>query len=233
MSSIFKAPGDPGRSGAKLVLLLAYVTSVMAVMRAVDFFLLMRWPRLWKAYLRTWKTAYEKSPFTESDFGRVVAARQGNRSRTELTYGETPVVTARALLRAVGVTRESAFLDLGMGRGRVLIAALTLGARARGVDLVRSHVETTRAALESVGAQVAQQDAAKTSLEGASHIFLAWTCFSERSRKEVTQHLESAAPGTVVVCLDYPIESQAFEPLKKRTVFCSWGRANAFVSRRR
>jgi hypothetical protein len=213
--------------------LLLYISAVMAAMRALDLALLLRWPKLLTAYLATWKSAYQKSPFAESSFEKVHAARRRGRSQVEFTYGETPVVTGRSIWRRLGVGPQSVVVDLGAGRGRVLIAARTLGAKATGYDLLEAHVDMTRAPLEKVGIEVVCEDAAKVELGDVTHVFLAWTCFTERSRRQVTEHLATLPSGASVVTLDYAIDSDAFETTDERKVWCSWGRATAFTHTRR
>ena len=218
--------------GLSLFLLLVYISIVMALMRLIDFVILLPHLKLLRVYVRTWRGAYTQSPFTENNFEKVQQARAKGRSLGEFTYGETPVVSARKALRLYGVSDASCVYDVGAGRGRVLIAARLLGAQAMGCDLLAAHVRSAGPALAEIGAELVHKDALEVSFEGVTHVFAAWTCFTQASRKRTAKHFESVAPGTRLLLLDNPLESEAFKKIGERKIWCSWGRATLFVYER-
>jgi SAM-dependent methyltransferase len=206
-----------------------YAACTGVLLRVADLCVLAPRPRLLRAYLRLWRARVEESPFPMRTFEKVQDARRRGVSVRELVYGETPVWTARRLLGAAGVTRDSVVLDLGAGRGRALLGARSLGARARGVDVLDSHVERANAALDGTGARVERADAAHARLDDATHVYLTWTCLSPATRARVVQHLRGCAPGTRVVTLSEPIEDEAFVVERALVGWFTWGLERAYV----
>jgi SAM-dependent methyltransferase len=232
------ARNDPFRTlpepehGPLLPVLVSYLFSLSGVMRIVDTAVLAWRPRLFRAYLATWGTAFSRTPWADGSFDKIQDARRGRKSVIELTYGETPVASAIRLLRAAGVTRTSRVLDLGCGRGRVLLAARYLGAEARGVDLLESHVRLVREPLSRVGASVTTGDAETHDFGDATHVYLAWTCFSEKTRGRIAERLSELQPGTRVITLNHGIEHEGFTLVARAHPLCSWGRTPAYVYER-
>lgn len=218
--------------GPLLPLVLAGLFSLGAVLRWLDLLRLLPRPRLLFAYLRLWATAFVHSPWSDGSFDKRRDARRFHKSMLELTYGETPVVTAVRALRAAGVDASSRVLDLGCGRGRVLLAARLLGARAEGLDMLESHVDAAREPLAAIGADVRVGLAEESRLEGVTHVYVAWTCFSTETRARVVAHLRTAPPGLRVVVLNHRVDDDAFALVASLTLLCSWGRVPAYVYER-
>ena len=108
----------------KLVVLL-WSMLVGLLTRVTDALLLLARPRLLKPYGGLWLAERLRSPYRARRSFEVVRALQttGQRFR-ELIYGETPLMTALWMFRAAGLGRGSRLVDLGAGRGRVLIAEI-------------------------------------------------------------------------------------------------------------
>lgn len=218
--------------GPLVPLVVGALFSLASVLRVVDALYLLRRPALLRVYLRTWRKAFEHTPWTDGSFDQLHDARRRHKSRIELTYGETPVVSAVQVLRAAGVGPGSRVLDLGCGRGRVLLAARYLGAEAVGVELVESHVALTRPLLAAIGADVRAGDAEEPPLEGVTHVFAAWTCFSAGTRARIERALEKAPAGLRVIALNHPVVSKNFALVRKITLTCSWGRVPTTIHER-
>lgn len=232
MSEPFSGRSDVTRPLRDLLTLAAMI-ALGAVSRVLDVVVLLRTPRLIGPYLSIVRAAWVRSPFREGGFQRTHLARKAKQSAGELVYGETPVFTARALFKRGGVGQTSTVLDLGAGRGRVLLAARSLGASAHGIELLPEHIAPVIDAMESAGATLVEGDAAFADLSAATHIFLTWTCLSETSRARVLANLERARPGTIVFTVTFPIEHSAFEPVASVRPFFSWGRADLHIARRK
>lgn len=232
MSELYKKLPDE-EFGLRLSLLVVGAAIGSAVLRALDFALLATRPRLFGAYARLWARGLWRTPYSVPAFAKVHAARRSGKSASELTYGETPVVTAWRLFRRAGVGPGSFVIDLGAGRGRVLFAARLLGARARGVELLPAHVDAARFELERIGAEMALGDVAEERLVDASCVFVAWTCFSEATRARVAMRLRELREGARVLVLNWPLEQPGFELLWRGRVLCSWGRAPVYLYERR
>ena len=209
------------------------VALVGAVLRLLDVVTLaVLRPSLLPAYGRLVLGRVAESPFPLHTYEKVQAARERRVSLRELVYGETSLWFAVRLLRRAGADRQSRVLDLGAGRGRVLLAARAVGAEARGCDLVESHVAHARRALAGTGAVVEQGDALCADVAWATHIYVAWTCLSDATRTELTAHLASCAPGTRVLTLTTPIENDAFSVDRRGLGLFAWGREEVWLHTR-
>jgi len=223
---------DEGHSPRAVLRALLWL-ALMQGLRVVDTLSLLTAPRVLRAHLRAGARGMFNSPHLTDGFARVEAARRAQLSKVELTYGETPIVTARAVLRRAGVDARARVVDLGCGRGRVLLAARALGAEARGIDLLPAHTEIIRAPYADAGIVVEDGDATRASLGDATHVFVTWTCMSEHTRDRLTENLKTLAPGTRVLTVTHPVDDDAFPVVDEVRAVFSWGIATIFVHARR
>lgn len=214
---------------APVLLFLAFLSLLL---RLLDAFVLLLRPRLLRAYIGLQRAQWRKTPYASRSFGDRHDARSHHKSQTEITYGETPIITALYLLWRAGCGQRANLLDLGAGRGRVLVAARYLRASCKGVELLASHVEQVQGILESIQAPLVHGDAAMERLSEATHIFMAWTCFSERTRQQLASNLESVPAGTRIIALNWSIDRPGFRIVTKGRVLCSWGVTPYFILER-
>jgi SAM-dependent methyltransferase len=214
---------------APVLLFLALLSSCL---RLLDGLVLSLRPRLLLAYLGLQRAQWRKTPYAARTFADRHDARAHHKSQAEITYGETPIVTAMYLLWRAGCNRKSSVLDLGAGRGRVLLAARYLRASCRGVELLASHVAQVQSILASIGGVLEHGDAANADMREATHIFLAWTCFSERTRQELSQRLLLLPDGARVIALNWGVEHPGFRAVTRGQVLCSWGVTPYFILER-
>jgi hypothetical protein len=142
-----------------------------------------------------------------------------------LVYGETPFATARALFKACGVGAGDLVVDLGAGRGLVVLAAASLGANAVGVEL-----DPARAALSAGSVHVG--DARAAPLHNVACAVCTWTCWPDATRAELLETLAGLPQGARVWVTTWPIEDPRFEPMWSRQVPFSWGVATVLAYRR-
>ncbi|MBI2376846.1 MAG: class I SAM-dependent methyltransferase [Deltaproteobacteria bacterium] len=177
------------------------------VFRGTDLFLLSFRPRLLPAYLAIWRAEWSDSPYVRARSAatqRRVA--EAETDPDDLTYGETPLVTALWVLRKLGVGRGRAFVDLGAGRGRVVLAARWLGADAAGVELAEEHVRAVKPSLERAGARLSVGDATKVGWTQPTDVYVNWTAFAPATRARVLDRLVELPLGSMVACPTFPIE---------------------------
>jgi hypothetical protein len=200
-----------------------------AVFRLVDGLALLGQPRLWRAWWVGWRA--RPSPY-RADFAVALDAQARGLGVGDLVYGEAFVVVARAILRAHGVDRGSVVVDLGCGRGAVLVAARSLGAAAHGVEIARPHVDAVATVLRDAGATVVVDDARTVDLAGATHVWLSWATWSPQARARVTAALRALPDGAVVVGVVHGVDDDGFVVVARARAPFSWGVADVVVARR-
>jgi hypothetical protein len=194
------------------------------VIRFTDVLLLLWRPRLLRPYLAIWWAELRHTPYKARRSFEVVRALKtsGQRFR-ELIYGETPLVTALSVFHRAGVGRGSRLVDLGAGRGRVLLAARWLGAEARGVELIADHVKRVEGSLQRAGITLTVGDMLQEELGDATHIFTNWLALSPETKARLIERLRTCRPGTRIITVTRPVEAQGFVPLSKHWRLFTWG----------
>jgi hypothetical protein len=197
------------------------------VLRARDLMVAGRDPAVRRAYLSLWRAERSVPPQAPS-FEAIRAARAVGVPAEALVWGETPLSLAASLLARAGVGPASTVIDLGAGRGMVLLAARLLGAQARGVELDPRRVGPAREALERAGAELAVGDALEAPLAGATHLWLSWTCMPEPTRGALVHRLRALPPGVRVVSTTWH-PGPGFATLYQGTARFAWGSGDVFV----
>jgi hypothetical protein len=194
------------------------------VIRLTDVLLLLWRPRLLRPYLAIWWAEIRHTPYKARRSFEVVRALKtsGQRFR-ELIYGETPLSTALTVFRRAGVGRGSRLVDLGAGRGRVLIAARWLGAEARGVELIADHVTRVEKSLQRAGITLTVGDMLQEELGDATHLFTNWLALSPETKARLIERLRTCKPGTRIITVTRPIEAKDFVPLSRHWRLFTWG----------
>ena len=205
-----------------------------AALGAVDALFLWFAPRTRRARDAIREADARDDPFRRpTGFRTTLARAQTGQVLRELTYGATPVFMATYALWRAGLSRRGSLLDVGAGRGMVLLAARLRGAEARGIELVESHVAAVRDVLRGVGAHIEVGDAEGEDLFGVTHVFCAWTAFSDTTRRRLTRDWRRAAPGTRIVVFTHPLVDDAFVFDRGFLVAVPWGFDEALVYVRR
>jgi hypothetical protein len=212
---------------------LVVLASLRVIGRTCDAVVVLRTPAL----RRLWWHGLVRPPSPwRTGFDAIMAARSTGVPVDDLVYGEAFVVAARALLASLGVGPGSVVVDLGCGRGGVLVAAASLGAVARGVEVLPAHFDAIAAAADTAGVTIERSDArtvAEHLLTDADVVWLSWVTWSTATRAAVTARLRLLRPGALVVGITHGVEDDAFEVVSRRRLWCTWGRADVVVCRRR
>ncbi|HVG57343.1 MAG TPA: class I SAM-dependent methyltransferase [Hyalangium sp.] len=192
--------------------------------RITDVLLLLWRPRLLWPYLGIWWAEIVHTPYRARRTFEVVRALKATGQRfRELIYGETPLMTALYLFKRAGVGRESRFVDLGAGRGRVLIAARWLGAEARGVELIGDHVTRVAPKLQAAGITLAVGDMTLADLGDATHLFTNWLALTPETKSKLVERFRTCRPGTRILTVTRPIEAEDFVRLSQHWALFTWG----------
>ncbi|QAT82445.1 putative methyltransferase [Corallococcus coralloides] len=194
------------------------------VLRGTDLLLLLFRPRLLKPYMGLWWQRILWTPYRwRRTFEMTRALQTTGQSFRELMYGETPLVTALWFLKRAGVGRSSRVVDLGAGRGRVLLAARWWGARAHGVELIADHVTRVAPWLGPAGVTFTVGDMTREPLGDATHIFCNWVAFSPETKARLVAHLRTCAPGTRIITVTRPIQAEGFSGHVCHWMLFTWG----------
>ncbi|MBN1209248.1 MAG: class I SAM-dependent methyltransferase [Myxococcaceae bacterium] len=192
--------------------------------RLTDLLLLLWRPRLLVPYLGIWWAEILHTPYRARRTFEVVRALKttGQRFR-ELIYGETPLMTALWFFKRAGLGRGSRLVDLGAGRGRVLIAARWLGAEAHGVELIADHVTRVAPRLQAAGITLTVGDMTREELGDATHLFTNWLALTPETKARLIERFRTCRPGTRIITVTRPIEAKGFVPLSKHWMLFTWG----------
>jgi hypothetical protein len=202
---------------------------VQPALRARDRVVVRAFPfEIANAWRTLWRLDRDLPPHTPS-FEAVRRGQGTGLSAEALTWGETPLATAIKLLKDAGVTSSSTVVDLGAGRGMVLLAARALGARARGVELDARRVGPAQGALQAVGAELVVGDAREANVDDATHVWLSWTCMPAELREELASKLDR--PGLVVIAMTWELPP-AFAVVQRARAWFPWGPTDVVIAQR-
>lgn len=136
-------------------------------------------------------------------------------------YGETPLMTLRAIADRCRLTSQDYGIDLGCGRGRSThFLAQYTGCQMHGIDwcpelLPPSHQRVTFAC----------EDICSADLTKATFIYLYGTCLEDQQIELLTQKLLSSKAK--IVTISYAIEG--LRCTDQFTVSFPWGKTEAYV----
>lgn len=157
---------------------------------------------------------------------------------TDLTvYGETPWTTLERVCRALELTAEETFVELGAGTGRnLLFVCYRFQARAVGYELIPRFVEKftwLRQRLQlTQRVEMHAQNWFDAELDGQV-LFLVGSCYSDAHLERANQKLAGLAPGTRVASVSYPLDTVCFEGLGSFRAPFSWGMGTVYLQIRR
>ncbi|QSQ11999.1 class I SAM-dependent methyltransferase [Myxococcus landrumensis] len=203
------------------------------ITRLGDLLVLVLRPRLVPPYLSLWLREALASPYrARRSFDVVRVLHASGQHFRELIYGETPIHTAVWLFKKSGLTSASRLVDLGAGRGRVLLAARWLGAQALGIELLERHVTLASGLVNRAGAELRQGDATQADLGDATHVFINWTALSPETRERIVERLRTCRPGTRVLTVTRPVEGPGFTLLSQHSLLFTWGVERVWIHER-
>jgi len=155
-----------------------------------------------------------------------VAHREGAASgvsQEDLTYGETPLLTAYELLRELGAGSTDTVVDLGCGRGQVVnLAALAFGCQGLGLEVLPTLAERGRRVARRLGLATEFRCADfRQELPPGTLYFLQPTTLEDASWQKLCEQLQAAPPGARAVSLSLPLPG--WQQLSKTQRAYSWG----------
>ena len=124
-------------------------------------------------------------------------------------------------------------MDLGAGRGGVLLAAKLRGMESVGYDLNPAHIVLSENVLKPLDIHLKFGDARQVNIEDSDLVYLAWTTWAKQTRKDIESNLMAISPGSKVITLSWPLQSDGFEEIRRGVALFSWGLANYFIFERK
>jgi SAM-dependent methyltransferase len=214
----------------EIVLVRVLNLPVVFFARVVDVALLAWRPRLLRAYFGLWLRELFHSPYQwPRSFDSALRLKATGQRRRELLFGEAPAFSVAWLLWRAGLRRGGSFLDVGAGRGRPLLGAAMLGARARGLELLEAHVRVAGPVLARAGVELVVADALTAELGTPSHVLLNWCAFTPATRARLTERLALLPPGTLILAVTVPLDEARFPVRSRHRALFTWGTERVFV----
>ncbi|MFP2925803.1 class I SAM-dependent methyltransferase [Pyxidicoccus sp. 3LG] len=221
---------DFAMSLPRLVFIRVWTMLLELLTRFADLFVLALRPWLLSPYLGLWLREGLASPYrVRRSFELARLLNASGQSFHELMYGETPLFTGVWLFRKAGLGKGAQLVDLGAGRGRTLLAARWLGARARGVELLPGHVLLASGPLTKAGAELVVGDAMQADLQDATHVFTNWTALAPETRARLVERFRTCRPGTRIVTVTRPVEAEGFTVLSRHRMLFTWGLEHVWI----
>ena len=230
-----KAPRDERQdefhmSFPTLVVIRVYGMLLDLLTRLGDLAVVVWRPRLLFPYLRLWLREALVSPYRlRRSFELTRLLQASKQTFNELIYGETPLHSAVWLFHKAGLGKDGYLVDLGAGRGRTLLAARWLGARARGVELLPGHVAVAAGPLKHAGAELVVGDATQADLQDATHVFTNWTALTPETRARLVERFRTCRPGTRILTVTRPVEAEGFTILSRHRLLFTWGLERVWI----
>ncbi len=165
-----------------------------------------------------------------------VSLKEGYRLRNEkitnLTYGETSYFAIKESLNFVGLNKDDTFYDLGCGIGKtVFFANIIYGAKAIGVDIIPDFIingNEVAKDLKLENISFLERSIFEQNIKNGTVFYITPTCFDEENMKKMYKKFESLPKDSRLIVLSKDIRLQNLQPLGKKKLFYSWGKAETF-----
>lgn len=168
--------------------------------------------------------------------GSRKSVRESGVSLEDLTYGETPFLTARELLLWARVTRDDTLLDVGSGTGRVvLFSSLYFGLKSVGVEILPTFVRVARLIarkLKNEKAEFIEGNFLHLDFSPFTIVYVAGTSFTLQTLKALKEKLKDLRSGARVISLSTPLRAPHLEVVGEKICSFSWGKTRVFLHKR-
>jgi len=172
----------------------------------------------WRLHWTLWRR------YRGLDPGEVVRSERGE-DPGELSYGETPALTARAIFQLARLQPEQSILDLGSGRGLLLFVAAFCGFRATGIELVHEYVERSRKVAEdlSLAVSIEEGDFLDRPWGEPDLVTINSTAFGVAFRRRLAARLRELPEGTSIATFDWELNGEHFSLQNSGRLPVTWG----------
>lgn len=180
-------------------------------------------PVLWRLF--EWSSF--RSPYTAAE----KSSNSFVSSSVELTYGEILLPTLSHIFQKYNLGEEDYFIDLGSGRGKVVLFAAIHNIPALGIEFVPELVE---AACYASGqgykyAQFVQGNFLKEELQQGTVFWLSGTCLKQDTRMQLCRKLQKSSKNAILFSVSVPLPGLPI--LEEVSAWTTWGRDRVYVQR--
>jgi hypothetical protein len=129
-----------------------------------------------------------------------------------------------------GLPPGSKLVDVGCGRGNLVLGAALMGYPSLGLEYIPEFVERSRRVADQLGlvdARFQACDFFETGLPDGDLYFLAATAYGERTRERLLDLLEEIPVSARIITLDWVLETQVFALERQAYLPVGWGVALA------
>ncbi|MCK6512625.1 class I SAM-dependent methyltransferase [Myxococcota bacterium] len=184
-------------------------------------------PSLWRILSFSWG----RDPYTA--ITRMPHDLREHRHPDDLVYGEIILPTFDRILRSLQLGATDRFVDLGCGRGRLVMMAAARGIRAHGIELVPLHLRCAKYAASPYLplASFEQADILQADLSQATVFWASGTCWSDPLREQIAARIAQLLPNTRVISVSSPLPHPQLETLCTFYGWTTWGRDAFFLQR--
>ncbi len=195
------------------------------------FFLLLFCQELLPSMYRLWERSLLLSPYRA--FYADKSKKKIDKHELELTYGEILLPTIDKILRSLQLKSDDLLIDLGSGRGRVVLLAAARGIPAQGIEILPSLVQTARyaAAHHLPLASFVEMDILEADLSKGTVFWLSGTCLQPQTREKIAEKIAALATGTRLVSVSLPLNHPRLVVDVVYHGWTSWGRSPFFIQR--
>lgn len=156
-------------------------------------------------------------------------------------YGETPLSTFDIMMRKANLTADDCLFELGCGRGRTCFWAHSIiGCRVVGIEWLPAFIEKAQKVQSQCNVnriEFRQEDFKKSSLIGATVIYLYGTCLEDEAISKVAENCMELPVGTKIITVSYPLNDYAKEPvfevMHRFPAQFTWGEADVYIQLRK
>lgn len=158
------------------------------------------------------------------DPGRIVRDLGGDNPGA-LAYGETTCLALRQILEWAGLEPPARILDLGSGRGLVVLASILQGFEAHGIELLSEYVQRARkvAASLNLEADLQQADMLQVEWPEVELLLLNSTAFPSAVRHTLLSRMSDLSSLTQIVTYDWMLPDDRFDLIHSGRLPVTWG----------
>ena len=147
------------------------------------------------------------------------------------SYGETPLTSFHAILSAIGTTAQDRFVDLGSGRGRIVLFVNTVwNLPSHGIEEIPFFIQQAN----SIGLSCFSiQNMLDANLQNATIIYFYALCLEDEILYMMAKKLSALASSTRIITVSFPLQDiyDSFDIQKTlHSIVFPWGKTTVYIN---